>query len=251
MALCDVHWFSKLLGKHVGAYVYIPDDHKPPFATLYLLHGLSDDYTGWIRRTSIERYAMKHALIVVMPDGFRGFYTDNDQGPPYAQYIASELVETIDRLFPTRATGAARGVGGLSMGGYGALRLALGFPYVFAAATSHSGAVLEGSRNRPRPSGPVSEAEFHRIFGENPTGTDHDLLTLAKRCQASPNMPTIRIDCGVDDHLIADNRDLHARLKALHVPHEYEEFPGGHSWDYWDLHVPEALAFHSKHLRAN
>src|SRR5215208_710854 len=98
MALCELHWFSKIIGKQVGTYVYIPDA-PPPFATFYLLHGLSDDYTIWQRRTSIERYADRHKLIVVMPDGFRGFYTDNASGPAYAQYFARELVETIDRIF--------------------------------------------------------------------------------------------------------------------------------------------------------
>lgn len=250
MALCEVHWSSKVLGKHVGTYVYVPDDVKPPFATLYLLHGLSDDYSIWLRRTSIERYATKQPLIIVMPDGFRGFYTDNHDGPAYATYIAEELVATIDRLFPTSAKRAARGVGGLSMGGYGALRLGLGFPKVFSAVTSHSGAVMHGSRNQLRKEGPVSPAEFRRTFGPKPTGSDHDLVALAKRRKSAGKLPKIRIDCGVDDFLIEDNRSFHAKLNALRVPHEYAEFPGAHNWEYWDLHVQEALAFHVKHLKA-
>ncbi len=243
MALCELHWFSKLLGKHVGTYVYIPDDAKPPFATLYLFHGLSDDYTGWLRRTSIERYALKHRLIIVMPDGFRGFYTDNDEGPPYAKYIAEELVAQIDCLFPTNRK---RGIGGLSMGGYGALRLALAYPKIFSVATSHSGALLSGSR--PPRAGSLTEAESRRTFGSNPAGSDHDILALAQRCKRSRSLPKIRIDCGIDDFLIADNRELHSKFEALRIPHEYEEFPGAHTWDYWDLHVQDALAFQSKHL---
>src|SRR3954467_10792207 len=146
MSLCELHWSSETLGKHVGTYVYIPDDVPPPFATYYLLHGLSDDYTGWLRRSSIERYAAKHRLMIVMPDGFRGFYTDNAAGPAYATYIAKEVVETIDAIFPARRERGWRGIGGLSMGGYGALRIALANPQLFAAANSHSGAVLHGSR---------------------------------------------------------------------------------------------------------
>jgi S-formylglutathione hydrolase FrmB len=249
MSLCDLHWSSKTISKHVGTYVYIPDDAEPPFATFYLLHGLSDDYTIWLRRTSIERYATWHKLIVVMPDGFRGFYTDNAGGPAYARYIGEELVELIERTFPARRSRESRGIGGLSMGGYGALRLALGYPDVFAAATSHSGAVLHGSRNHPRVGGALGKAEFGRIFGEEPAGTDHDVLTLAHKVQAAGKLPAIRIDCGVDDDLIADNRTLHAKFDAMRIPHEYEEFPGGHNWDYWDIHVQEALDFQSRHLK--
>ena len=246
--LCDLHFSSKILAKHVGAYVILPDAGEPPFATFYLLHGLSDDYTIWLRRTSIERYAQQYPLIIVMPDGYRGFYTDNDAGPAYATYIAEELIATIERTFPAKRDRASRGVGGLSMGGYGALRLALGYPHLFAAATSHSGAVMHGSRPHPRPGGALQPAEFHRIFGDDPTGTDHDVLALAQRCQSRGTLPHIRIDCGTEDDLIADNRELHRKLEALKVPHEYEEFPGRHDWAYWDQHVQEALAFQHRHL---
>jgi putative tributyrin esterase len=249
MALCDLHFFSQALGKHVGAYVYVPDDFAPPFATLYLLHGLSDDYTGWMRRSSIERHAGGYGLMIVMPDGYRGFYTDNAAGPAYATYIAKEVVETIERIFPAKRSRESRGVGGLSMGGYGALRLALGHPQIFSVATSHSGAVLHGSRNHPRAGGALQDDEFHRIFGDAPVGTDHDVLHLAAEAKKAGTLPHMRIDCGVDDDLIHDNRTLHAKLETLRVPHEYAEFPGGHDWEYWDTHVREALAFHSTHLR--
>jgi S-formylglutathione hydrolase FrmB len=249
MALCELHWGSQVIGKNVGAYVYLPDDAPPPFPTFYLLHGLSDDYTIWLRRTGIERYAARHGLMVVMPDGFRGFYTANADGPDYASYIARELVARVERIFPARRERAARGIGGLSMGGYGALRLALGFGEVFSVATSHSGAVMHGSRNEPRAGGALQAAEFKRIFGQEPAGTDHDVVALARRAAAAgAALPHIRIDCGVDDGLIADNRELHQKLTALKVPHEYEEFPGAHNWDYWDLHVQEALAFQARHL---
>lgn len=251
MSLSDFHFFSKTLGKHVGAYVYVPDAGEPPFATLYLLHGLSDDYTIWLRRTSIERYAEQYPLIVVMPDGFRGFYTNNAAGPAYATYMAEELLGTIERTFPAKRDRAARGVGGLSMGGYGALRLALGHPDRFAAATSHSGAVLHGSRNQPRQGGPIEPPEFHRVFGADPTGTEHDLLALAQRCKSHDTLPKLRLDCGTADELLADNRALHEKLDAIGVKHEYEEFPGGHNWAYWDEHVQEALAFHHKHLTSD
>jgi len=247
--LADFHFFSDTLKKHVAACVLLPDAGEPPFATFYLLHGLSDDYTIWLRRTSIERYAQQYPLIIVMPDGYRGFYTNNDAGAAYATYMAEDLVKTIDRTFPTKRGRASRGIGGLSMGGYGALRLALGYPQLFAAATSHSGAVLHGSQPEPRKGGPLQPPEFHRIFGKDPTGTEHDILALAQRCRSHETLPKIRIDCGTEDDLLADNRELHQKLDAMQVAHQYQEFPGKHDWAYWDEHVQEALAFQHKHLK--
>ena len=252
MSLCDVHWSSSILAKKVGMFVILPEVGTPPFATYYLLHGLSDDYTVWQRRTRVEWYVREMPLIVVMPDGFRGFYTDNADGPEYARYLAEEVVGFVERNFPARAGREARCVGGLSMGGYGALRLALGYPRLFASANSHSGALMHGSRNVPRPDGPLSPAEFRRIFGNAPAGSDHDLVTLARRAKGSgAAMPRLSIDCGTDDVLLDDNRAFHRELTRLDVAHEYREFPGGHTWDYWDEHVQDALRFHAGALGLN
>jgi S-formylglutathione hydrolase FrmB len=250
MALCDVHWSSSVLAKKVGTYVILPEVGTPPFATYYLLHGLSDDYTVWLRRTRMEWYVRDLPLIEVMPEGFRGFYTDNAEGPAYAEYVAGELVQFVERNFPARPRREARCIGGLSMGGYGALRLALEYPHLFASANSHSGALMHGTRNEPRPDGSLSPAEFHRIFGPAPAGSDHDLLALAQRAsQSALGMPRLLIDCGTDDFLLDDNRTFHRELDRLGVPHEYREFPGAHTWDYWDEHVRGALAFHAEALR--
>jgi len=245
MALCDIHWFSSVLDKMVGTLVVLPDKGEGPFPTFYLLHGLSDDYTSWHRRTRIEWYVRDLPLIVVMPDAYRGFYTDNAHGPDYARYFAEELVGMVERNFPARAARSARCIGGLSMGGYGALRLALGFPHLFASANSHSGAVLHGSRP---PQGPIAQ-EMKRVFGARPMGSEHDLLELAERCKGAGKVPRLRIDCGHEDELLDDNRAFHERLLELDVHHEYEEFPGGHNWDYWDYHVNLALMFHARNLK--
>jgi S-formylglutathione hydrolase FrmB len=108
---------------------------------------------------------------------------------------------------------------------------------------------MHGSRNHPRVGGALGKTEFHRIFGDDPTGTDHDILALARKVQTANKLPALRIDCGVEDDLIADNRTLHAKFDAMRIPHEYAEFPGGHNWDYWDVHVQEAIAFQVKHLK--
>jgi S-formylglutathione hydrolase FrmB len=245
MAFCTVHCFSNTLAKQVAMNVIVPDKGAGPFATFYLLHGMSDDYTIWHRRTRIEWYVRDMPLIVVMPDGFRGFYTNNNDGPAYATFFGEELIEFVERIFPATKTRAGRCIGGLSMGGYGALRLALGFPDLFVSAHSHSGALMAGAQLRQ---GPQAQ-EFQRIFGKDPTGSEHDLRVLAKRCAKQKKLPKLRIDCGADDFLIDANRRFHQFLTQQRIEHDYEEFPGEHNWDYWDLHVQEALRFHAKALK--
>jgi putative tributyrin esterase len=249
MSLCEMRWHSRVLDKQVVTNIILPDTGQGHFPVFYLLHGLSDDYAAWARRTRIEMYVRNWPLIVVMPDGYRGFYTNNSHGPAYATYIAEELVHLIDRTFPTRPTRSARAIGGLSMGGYGALRLALGYPDRFLSATSHSGAMMHGHHNRCSPDSALARDEFHIIFGSKPRGSDHDLLTLARRCKARGRLPRLRIDCGTEDFLLDDNRAFHLALQRLKIPHEYEQFPGEHNWDYWDTHIQRALRFHARHLK--
>lgn len=246
MAFCQMHFFSDGLLKQVGLDVILPDKQvcggRGPFATYYLLHGLSDDHTIWHRRTRIEWYVRDLPLIVVMPDGFRGFYTNNNEGPAYANFFARELPDFIERIFPAKKSREGRCIGGLSMGGYGALRIALGFPDRFISANSHSGALMAGTSPRTDP-------EFRRIFSEHPAGTEHDLLTLVDRAARSKTFPKLLVDCGKDDQLIDHNRKFHAALKKQKIAHEYNEFPGGHDWDYWDEHVQEAINFHARALK--
>lgn len=245
MALCHLNWSSQVLGKQVGTYVILPEAGKGPYATFYLLHGLSDDYTIWQRRTRIEWYVRDLPLIVVMPDGFRGFYTDNEEGPAYAKYLGEELPAFIEKTFPAKRSRAGRCIGGLSMGGYGALRLGLGYPDVYGSVNSHSGALLAGTRYLGR----LDKVEYRRMFGARPAGSDHDLLALAKKAKLAGKLPKLRIDCGTEDFLLPCNREYHAELKNMGVPHEYAEFPGAHNWDYWDTHIQEALQFHAKNLK--
>ena len=245
MAFCQVQWSSAVLRKQVTMNVILPEQGQPPYPVYYLLHGLSDDYSIWQRRTRIEWYVRELPLIVVMPGGFRGFYTNNAEGPAYASYLAEELPTFVEQHFAAASSREARCIGGLSMGGYGALRIALGYPARYASANSHSGALLYG---HSREGAGADSCELRRIFGQAPEGTDHDLVELARRAQTAGVAPQMRIDCGTEDGLLDHNRVFHAELTSLGIPHTYEEFPGGHSWDYWDTHVREALRFHCRAL---
>ncbi|MFP3904911.1 MAG: alpha/beta hydrolase, partial [Armatimonadota bacterium] len=146
MALIHAHFHSNILKLAVSMDAIIPEPAQPAdegrrYPVLYLLHGLSDDHTIWQRRTSIERYVADMDLAVVMPAADRSWYTDMDRGPKYWTYITQEIPTIARHLFPISAQPQDTFVAGLSMGGYGALKMALTHPEQFAAAASLSGAV--------------------------------------------------------------------------------------------------------------
>lgn len=143
MAFARINYFSRSLGKASSFSVVFPDDPSVPrpYAVFYLLHGLSDDDTIWMRRTSIERYVEGMPLVVVMPDGGRGWYTNAQIGPAYEDDLIKDVVGLVDRTLPVKAEAAGRAIGGLSMGGYGAVKLGLKHHAMFASVNSHSGAL--------------------------------------------------------------------------------------------------------------
>jgi S-formylglutathione hydrolase FrmB len=245
MALCEVKFRSPTLQKAVGMHVILPQVDVPgPYPVWYLLHGLSDDYTIWHRHTRIEWYVRELPLIVVMPDGGRSFYCDAREGPAYETFFMVDLVGFVERFFPVISEGGGRVISGLSMGGYGAMKLALKHPERFCSAVSHSGA-LRIARDTPRDE---LRPELRRIFGDSARGGDDDLFALAESAEVNA-LPALRFDCGLDDPLLPHNRAFHDHLEHLGIPHEYEEFPGAHNWDFWDQHVQDAIAFHCRSLR--
>ena len=250
MSLLTVNFFGDSILKHTAMNVILPTG-RGPFPVLYLLHGLSDDYTSWARQTAIERYMDGKNLIVVMPDGGRSFYCNDarEGGMAYMDHIVKDVVNFVDNSFRTIPRRGARAIAGLSMGGYGALMLALRHADLFSAACSHSGAVTFASAGFPntplglRP-GVRAIAECIRMDGGN------DLFLLAQRLAKSPSHPTLRLDCGKDDPLLQDNRLFHAHLKKIHYAHTYREHPGTHNWAYWDEHIRETIAFALENLDA-
>ncbi len=245
MAVLRLGFFASSLSKQTNMTVILPEDAASdgPYPVLYLLHGLSDDDSIWTRRTSIERYVAGMPLIVVMPDGGRGFYTDAARGYAYESHIMQDVIGLVDRFFPTIRSREGRAIGGLSMGGYGAMKLALKHPDRFCSVVSHSsvfdiGKILES---------PERHDELSRIFGDDPAEGGNDVLRLAEQADRRL-LPAIRFDCGTDDGLIEHSRAFHVYLGKLGIPHEYEEFPGGHEWGYWDVHIRQALKFHAAAL---
>lgn len=237
MSFVTMEFYGESIQKMCSLYVLTPD-LEGPLPVLYLLHGLSDNHSVWFRRTALERYVQDLPLIVVMPDAHRSFYV-NDKRPGglnYEAHIAGDVVGIVDRTFHTVRDPAGRGVAGLSMGGYGAVMLALRHPEVFSLACSHSGAMqFAHSPSHIRP----DVDEYAELFDAG----EYDVFHLARRAKRKGRLPALYLDCGTEDPLLAINRQYHAHLEKLQIDHEYTEYGGAHDWDYWDLHIRQSLAF--------
>lgn len=247
MSFATINYFSRSLQKASAFNIVFPDspDIPRPWSVFYLLHGLSDDHTIWARRTSIERYVEGKRLVVVMPDGGRGWYTNAKEGFAYEDDLMNDIIPLIDRTFPVKAERAGRCIGGLSMGGYGAVKLGCKHHEKFCSVNSQSGAVdIARDEELITTLGP----EFHRIFGDEFENGPEDPFAIVQNVDHG-RLPALRLDCGRDDFLLEQNRAFHAHLDSLHIRHEYEEFPGTHNWEYWDAHIRQAIAFHLRNLK--
>lgn len=246
MAVATIQFWAPKLGKASAFNIILPTDSAVPgpYPVLYLLHGYSDDHSIWCRRTSLERYVQNKGLIVVMPDTHLGWYTNAAHGYPYEDHILHDVIEFVDRSFPTIPTRAGRCIGGLSMGGYGAMKLGLKHPQVFCSVHAHSSAFVIPNPNWKND----FRQKMSLIFGPDPSGGDNDVFALAAKANRK-KLPALHIDCGTEDGLIAGNRQFHSHLRKLKIPHLYCEYPGVHDWAYWDRHISAAIEFHLQHVK--
>jgi S-formylglutathione hydrolase FrmB len=208
---------------------------------LWLLHGMSDDQTIWLRRTSIERYVAPLGLAVVMPAAHRSFYTDMHRGLRYWTFISEELPAIARSFFPLSDQPKDNFVAGLSMGGYGAFKLAMRQPDRFAAAASLSGALDASSLFQHRPE---NNEEWHRIFEslDAVCGSDDDLFHVSEQLVRSGRPhPRLYACCGTEDFLYEDNQRFRAHAEQIGLEMAYEEGPGHHDWAYWDQMIQRVL----------
>ena len=246
MAFCTLQFYGESIQKTSSMNIILPEKGKGPFAVLYLLHGLSDNHTAWARQTGLERFCYDESLIVVMPDAGRSWYCNDPRpgGLAYEDHIIRDVVEFVDKTFSTIRSRWGRAIAGLSMGGYGAIMLGLRHPDLFSAISSHSGAL--GFAHEDRIRGDRHEVnEYARAV--SPDG-EYSLWNLATRAANSPNPLAIRFDCGSNDELLSANHDFHEHLEKLGIPHQYDEFRGGHNWAYWTNHIYKTLRFAKNNL---
>ncbi|MGO4696715.1 alpha/beta hydrolase [Paenibacillus sp. 2TAB26] len=254
MALITCNFFSEALGLSTSMTVILPQQTTSQIGmnnrssqklhkTLYLLHGLSDDDTIWMRRTSIERYVAEQGFAVIMPNVHQSFYTDMAYGNKYWTFLTEELPAVARSFFPLSDAREDNFVAGLSMGGYGAFKWALRHPDRFAAAGSLSGA-LDMADMVKRSEMTDLKRLFHLIYGDKEIkGTDDDLLHLVAGSAKldSAAKPLLYQCCGTEDFLYNDNIAFRNASEQANYPLTYVEGPGNHEWSYWDTHIQQFL----------
>ena len=248
MALLRIEHTPETIKVCTPLYLILPEPGKmsgTPLrdrTVLYLLHGLSDDASAWVRYSSIETIANQYGLVVVMPSVGRSFYADQPNGQAYFTYLVEELPQYLADVFALRPPRERTLIAGLSMGGYGAFKAAFRFPQRFRAAASFSGAlslaILTAIPDDPR------QDEFRHIFGDlaQLPGTEHDpLVWLADAAVDPMALPDLTVACGRQDDLYPVNQLFAAACRSHHIPLDYIEEDGRHDWYFWDRHIKRFL----------
>lgn len=240
----DFVFHSASLQRDMHYRVLLPRayDNGGRFPVLYLLHGLYGDYTNWDTRTRLENYGADFGGLIVMPDSDDSWYTNSATIPAdeFEYYIARDLISEIDRRYPTIHDGHGRAIAGLSMGGYGAIKLALKYPELFALAGS-----LSGAFNAPRDLDtlrPEFGKKLLEVFGQKGSDirTQNDVFILLNAPHQAP-YPYFYLACGASDFFLDTNRAFVQQLASRKLAYEYHETPGGHTWEYWDRELPGLL----------
>ena len=261
MAVFQIDFMAETLGRTVPIIVILPTDkvYMPgmekreegkPYKTLYLLHGIIGDCTDWLYGTRIRRWAEERDLCVVMPSGDNAMYLDQPwAGNCYSEYIGRELVEFTRKTFPLSHKKEDTYIGGLSMGGYGAIYNGLKYSDTFGAVVALSSALIVDETlpvEVPEPHFPSERNDYKRsIFGpdlEEVVRSDKNPVVLVKRLlDEKKELPKLFMACGEDDFLKVKNDAFAAFLKEKGVAFTYETGPGSHEWDFWDTYIRKAL----------
>jgi S-formylglutathione hydrolase FrmB len=249
-SLQEVTFISKALGKPMSYRVLLPPQYESSarrHAVLYLLHGLTGSHIDWSDRTRLLENSGTLDFIIVMPDAGDSWYV-NVPDAKYEDYIVQDLIADVEKRFRALKAFHGRAIAGLSMGGYGALKIAFRFPARFFVAGSFSGAV-EIVRDGKLGLRMYNPERFEPVFGPegSPRRTENDLFRLAREAEPA-SLPYFYVDCGSEDPLLQGNREFVALLQERRIRYEYHESAGGHTWEYWDRRLPEFIRIFKKRL---
>ncbi|MCR4632696.1 MAG: esterase family protein [Erysipelotrichaceae bacterium] len=239
--------YSSCLKRNVTLNILFPDrsnDVDPLYEdepkVLYLLHGLGGNEDEWTRFSKIEYYAKKYNFAIIMPGVGRSFYCNTKQGIRYFDFVSDELPAIVGKWFKISTDKNDTFIAGESMGGYGALKIALSKPERFAAAASLSGVVDYESFKTQIEKGTFEEMEISEL---DLLQDDVSLKALANGLVEKEERPRLILQCGTEDFLLEDNRRFSKELKEMGYDHLYKEGPGDHEWPYWDKAVQYAFMF--------
>jgi S-formylglutathione hydrolase FrmB len=250
---------SKLINTTLPYNIILPSDYDTSKTTrypvLYLLHGLTGHYNDWVLRTNIADYAAAYRIIIVMPEGNDGWYTDSAtrMNDKYESYILMDLIPDVQQRYRTIEARYGRAIAGLSMGGYGAIKFGLKSPATFVFAASMSGAF--GVTRLTDKEIPDRWQDSVKLFGAtgSETRAANDLFEILRKLNAArvASLPYFYFDCGTEDSslIFPYNRELAALMFDKKIPHEFRELPGDHSWGYWDQQVQEVLKIAAERMR--
>lgn len=258
MALIEMNFISQSLMRTVTVNLIIPADklilgetqesNAAPYKTLYLLNGILGNHTDWISFTNIQRLAEDKNLAVVMPGGENMFYLDyEDRHALYGEYIGKELVEFTRKIFPLSDKREDTFIGGLSMGGYGALRNGLKYSDTFGRiACLSTGMLLYTLNERTENAAMFMETRGYAedVFGDfdKVMESDKNPVWLAKELRRQgKEIPEIYQSIGTEDTLLVPNQRMHKELVNEGCNITYVEKPGGHDWDFWGEQIKEVL----------
>lgn len=244
-----VNTTSASMKKTIKAVVILPDDYKDVQAlpVVYLLHGYSGNYADWITKAKgFEKAADLYQVIIVCPDGNNSWYWDSpvDSNFKYETYVSKELVSWIDSKYKTIRNKKGRAITGLSMGGHGALYLALRHQDVFGAAGSMSG----GVDIRPFPNNWDMALRLGKYADHPQNWEQYTVINMLNLLQ--PNSLALIIDCGTEDFFFKVNENLHAQLLYRNIPHDYITRPGAHNWNYWTNAIQYQLLFMNNYFKS-
>ncbi|QWV05817.1 esterase family protein [Pseudoalteromonas sp. MEBiC 03485] len=236
--------------------VTIPDGYQESkkYNVIYVLHGYSGNHSDWTKLTDIEKLADQYDVIIVNPDGNYGSWyldSDIDKSSQYETYIAEDLVNYIDSTYSTNRSKSGRAITGLSMGGFGALHIAINNQARFAAVSG----ISAGVDVRPF----SAEFDLTKVLGsfsENQGKWDniaiinnlHKIAAGNTAWKKGADNLAIMLDIGVDDFFIEQNRALHQAMLDLRIRHDYIERPGIHDWHYWNKVIAYQFLFLTSHM---
>jgi putative tributyrin esterase len=235
---------SPALGHRADITVFVPAGHPRTRTLLLLLHGVYGSHWSWAQRTGVHLLAQQmidaaeiEPMVIAMPSD--GLWGDGSGYLPHPgsdaeRWIVDEVVAATRLTVPCLEANAQLSIAGLSMGGYGALRLGARYSSRFAAISAHS-AITHISQLGNFTSEPL--APYLQL------NSSEDLDPLFWMRKNHLILPRLRFDCGSSDPLVAGNRALHTSLGAYGISHVYEELPGGHEWSYWEQNVARTLRF--------
>ncbi|MCR4876871.1 MAG: acetylesterase [Clostridiales bacterium] len=264
MAILQMEYFSHAMRGFRSFTAVLPLDPPPseekakaepgyeagPWPTLYLLHGLSGSRNDWLKNSDIEMLAARYGLAVIMPDGDNRFYLDNPEtGVFCGEMTGRELVTVTRNMFRLSPRREDTLIGGLSMGGYGAVRNGLKYRDTFGTILAFSSALITNQYARGELDNPdrviMPFGYYTYTFGpkEKVQGSETDPAFLAKRAMEDGNRPELFLACGSEDFLYENNLEFHNALEEMKYPHEWWVEPGVHNFDFWRRAVTAGLAW--------